>query len=391
VRTWYFSECPYPNLPDPSTYDSIRVSLPNELYDPAVGVGLYDLYLDLWQQADEQGLDVMTNEHHATATCLVPAVPIVAGILARITKQARILILGNPIANRRDPLRVAEEMALIDNLSKGRLEVGFVRGVPFEVLPANSRPTGMHDRMWEAHDLILKAWDVHDGPFSWEGTWHHRYVNIWPRPYQQPRPPVWVTGTSVTSVAPIARHGHTMASFVTGYEMTRALYSEYRTHYAAVHGGAACPDDRLAYGVQVYVADSEEAAREGAMMLRWYFDANKVPGYLASPPGYNPPRRMAAAGTSTVPIPQARQAKGQPFEWLVDKGVLFAGTPDQVVDQITRFYHAVGGFGNMLMMGHAGSMTYAQTSRSLKLYATEVLPRLTELQAPAGTGAAPQR
>ena len=387
MKTWYFSECPYPNLPDPSTYDSIRVSLPNALYDPTVGAGLYDVYLDLWQQADEQGLDVMTNEHHATATCLVPAVPIVAGILARITKQARILILGNPIANRRDPLRVAEEMALIDNLSKGRLEVGFVRGVPFEVLPANSRPTGMHDRMWEAHDLILKAWDVHDGPFSWEGTWHHRYVNIWPRPYQQPRPPVWVTGTSVSSVAPIAQHGHTMASFVTGHEMTKALYGEYRRHYAAANGGAACPDDRLAYGVQVYVADSEEAAREGAMALRWYFDANKVPGYLASPPGYNPPKRMAAAGTSTVPIPQARQAKGQPFEWLVDKGVLFGGTPDQVVDQITRFYHAVGGFGNILMMGHAGQMTYAQTSRSLKLYATEVLPRLTELQAPAGTGA----
>jgi alkanesulfonate monooxygenase SsuD/methylene tetrahydromethanopterin reductase-like flavin-dependent oxidoreductase (luciferase family) len=384
VKTWYFSECPYPNLPDPSTYDSIRVSLPNKLYDPAVGASLYDMYLDLWQQADEQGLNVMTNEHHATATCLVPAVPILAGILARITRRARILILGNPIANRRDPLRVAEEMALIDNLSRGRLEVGFVRGVPFEVLPANSRPTGMHERMWEAHDLILKAWEVHDGPFSWEGTWHHRYVNIWPRPYQQPRPPVWVTGTSVSSVAPIAHHGHTMASFVTGLEMTKALYSEYRTNYAGAHGEVPAPDDRLAYGVQVYVADSEQAAREGAMALRWYFDANKVPGYLAAPPGYSPPKRMAGSGTSTAPIPQARQAKGQPFEWLVEKGVIFAGTPDQVVDQVTRFYTAVGGFGHILMMGHAGSMTYAQSARSLELFAKEVAPRLADLQAPAG-------
>src|SRR5262249_36921751 len=160
----------------------------------------------------------------------------------------------------------------------------------------------MHERMWEAHDLILKAWETHDGPFSWEGTWHHRYVNIWPRPYQQPRPPVWVTGTSVSSVAPIARHGHTMACFVTGYEMTKALYDEYRTSYAAAHGGAPAPDDRLAYGVQVYVADNEQAAREGAMALRWYFDANKVPGYLAAPPGYNAPKRIAANGTSTAPI-----------------------------------------------------------------------------------------
>jgi alkanesulfonate monooxygenase SsuD/methylene tetrahydromethanopterin reductase-like flavin-dependent oxidoreductase (luciferase family) len=379
VKTWYFSECPYPALPDASTYDSIRVSLPSENYDPAVGARLYDMYLDLWQQADGVGLNVMTNEHHATATCLVPAVPVIAGILARTTRQARILILGNPIANRRDPLRVAEEMALIDNLSKGRLEVGFVRGVPFEVLPANSRPTGMHDRMWEAHDLILRAWETHDGPFSWEGGWHHRYVNIWPRPYQQPRPPVWVTGTSPSSVAPIASRGHTMACFVTGFDATRVLFDEYRRHYALANDGAACPPDRLAYGVQVYVADSEEKARQGAMAMRWYFDANKVPPYLATPPGYTAPSRMAATGTSTAPIPQARQAKGQPFEWLTGKGVLFAGTPDQVVGQIHTFYNSVGGFGHVLMMGHAGAMTYDQAARSLDLYAKEVAPRLDDL------------
>jgi len=312
---------------------------------------------------------------------------VIAGILARTTRQARILILGNPIANRRDPLRVAEEMALIDNLSKGRLEVGFVRGVPFEVLPANSRPTGMHDRMWEAHDLILRAWETHDGPFSWEGTWHHRYVNIWPRPYQQPRPPVWVTGTSLSSVAPIAARGHTMACFVTGFDVTKALFDEYRRHYGLANDGAACPPDRLAYGVQVYVADSEEKARAGAMALRWYFDANKVPPYLAAPPGYTAPSRMAAAGTSTAPIPQARQAKGQPFEWLTDKGVLFAGTPDQVVSQIRGFCKGVGGFGHMLMMGHAGAMTYDQAARSLELYAREVAPQLDDLVTTApGTG-----
>jgi alkanesulfonate monooxygenase SsuD/methylene tetrahydromethanopterin reductase-like flavin-dependent oxidoreductase (luciferase family) len=380
MKTWYFSECPYPHLPDPDSYDSIRVWLPNKHYDPTVGAGLYDMYLDLWQQADELGLNVMTNEHHQTATCIVPAVPLIAAVLARTTRQARILILGNPIANRRDPVRVAEEMAMIDNLSKGRLEVGFVRGVPFEILPANSKTIGMHERLWEAHDLILKAWDSHDGPFSWEGTWNYRYVNIWPRPYQQPHPPVWVTGTSPSSVPPIAAHGHTMASFVTGFEITKTLYDTYRQHYIQTHG-TDCPDDRLAYGVQVYVADNETEAREGALMLRWYFDANKVPPHLASPPGYTPPARMAATGTSTAPIPQARQAKGQPFEWLLDRGVLFAGTPDQVVEQITAFYNAVGGLGHILMMGHAGSMPYAKAARSLHLYATEVAPRIAELTA----------
>ena len=379
MQTWYFSECPYPALPDASTYESIRVSLPNRHYDPQVGAGLYDMYLDLWQQADEYGLNVMTNEHHQTATCIVPAVPLMAAVLARTTKRARILILGNPVANRRDPLRIAEEMAMIDNLSKGRLEVGFVRGVPFEILPANSRPTGMHDRMWEAHDLILKAWTEHDGPFSWEGTWHYRYVNIWPRPYQQPRPPVWVTGTSPSSIPPIAERGHTMACFVTGWDATKLLFGEYRKTWAATHDGAECPDDRLAYGVQVFVADSEAQALAGAEQLRWYFDANKVPPYLTQPPGYTAPKRLAALGSSTAPIPQARQARGQSLDWMISKGVLFAGTPDQVVDQIKRFYDYVGGFGHVLMMGHAGPMPYDITARSLELYAQEVAPRLQEL------------
>jgi alkanesulfonate monooxygenase SsuD/methylene tetrahydromethanopterin reductase-like flavin-dependent oxidoreductase (luciferase family) len=381
MKTWYFSECPYPALPDASTYESVRVSLPNKHYDPLVGAGLYDMYLDLWQQADELGLNVMTNEHHQTPTCIVPAVPLMAAVLARLTERARILILGNPIANRRDPVRVAEEMALIDNLSKGRLDVGFVRGVPFEVLPANSRPTGMHDRMWEAHDLILKAWTSHEEPFNWEGSWHYRYVNIWPRPFQQPRPPVWVTGTSPGSVPPIALHQHTLATLVTGEEATRALFDAYRAAWKEAHGVLPCPDDRFAYGVQVFVADTEAAAKEGGLMLRWYFDANKVPPYLANPPGYSDPKRAATTATPTTPIPQIRHAKGQPFEWLVDRGVLFAGTPDQVADQIKRFYQAVGGFGHILMMGHAGTMPYKLTARSLELYATEVVPQLAELDA----------
>ncbi len=110
----------------------------------------------------------MLNEHHQTATCMDPAAPIMLGILARQTKTARLLLLGNPIANRRDPVRVAEEMAMVDVISRGRVEVGFVRGVPYEISAMNSKPVGMPERLWEAHDLILKAWTTHDGPFSWE-------------------------------------------------------------------------------------------------------------------------------------------------------------------------------------------------------------------------------
>ncbi len=131
MKYWYFSECAYPYLPPDDTYDSIRVTLPNAYMDPRKAADLWHRYIDEWQTAESYGLNVMVNEHHSTATCANPSAPIIAGILARATSTARILILGNPIANRPDPVRVAEEMALIDVISRGRLECGFVRGVPY--------------------------------------------------------------------------------------------------------------------------------------------------------------------------------------------------------------------------------------------------------------------
>ena len=182
MKAWHFSENAYPYLPPAEEYESIRVSLPNRIYDPKKGAALYDRYIDEWLVAEDEGVEIMLNEHHQTATCVDPAAPLVLAALARLTKTARLLILGNPVANRRQPVRVAEEMAMVDVLSKGRLECGFVRGVPYEVLPANSNPVRMNERQWEAMDLIVKAWTSHDGPVSHEGRFfHHRNINIWPR------------------------------------------------------------------------------------------------------------------------------------------------------------------------------------------------------------------
>jgi alkanesulfonate monooxygenase SsuD/methylene tetrahydromethanopterin reductase-like flavin-dependent oxidoreductase (luciferase family) len=246
MHTWFFTEDAYPYLPAADTYESIRVNLPNRYYDPVKGADLYQMYLDLWCAADELGLEVMVNEHHQTATCVVPAAPIMLGILARQTARARLLILGNPIANRRQPIRVAEEMAMIDVISRGRLECGFVRAVPYEAAPANMLPFRGGERLWEAHDLIVKAWTTHDGPFNFEGRWFQgRQVNIWPRPYQQPHPPVWITIGSGRSAIRVAQHQYTGAVFLAGYPRIREIYDGYRTAYRTAHAQEA-PLDRLA-------------------------------------------------------------------------------------------------------------------------------------------------
>ena len=216
MRVWYFSEMAYhPAWEEGLKRGSLRVVLPNANYDPEIGHRLLNRYLDEFRLCDEVGLDIMVNEHHSTSTCLTISVPMALAVIARETKRARLLSLGTPIANRPDPVRVAEEMAWLDVLSGGRLEMGLVKGAPYEIAPANSNPANLMRRYWEAHDLILKAMSTTDGPFSWEGEFfHYRNVNIWPRPYQQPTPPVWMTGLSPETGRMAAERGHVVGTLL---------------------------------------------------------------------------------------------------------------------------------------------------------------------------------
>ncbi len=379
MKAWFFTEDAYPQLPDQDTYRSIRVNLPNKHFDPETGADNYHQFLDMWLMAEDLGIEIMLNEHHQTATCVVPAVPIIAGILARETKTARILILGNPLSNLPRPVRTAEEMAMIDVISRGRLECGFVRGVPYESAPANVIPYRGTERMWEAHDLIIKAWTSHDGPFNFEGRWFHaRQVNIWPRPYQQPHPPVWVTVGSAGTAWPVAEHEYVGAVFLAGYPGIRPIFDGYRAGYLARHGKDA-PLDRLAYCALVYVADDEAEAKSGGETLLWYMTSNKVPVEYNNPPGYHPPAvaaKIARGSVSGAGVPLQPTLQNQ-----MARGNMFCGTPDQVYEQIKAIYEYSGGFGNLLMMGQAGHLTFQQTRRSMQLFSREVYPRLKELTA----------
>ena len=175
---------------------------------------------------DELGINCMINEHHASATCISESPNVQLAILARQTKNVRLLALGHPIAVRSDPIRLAEEIAMIDCISRGRLEIGFVKGAPYEYSPANANPVRITERFWEANDLILKTLSTRDGPFNFEGNHHHfRQVNIWPRPWQHPHPPVWVTAGSPESTLEVAQRQHRIAVFLAGWNVKQAVRS----------------------------------------------------------------------------------------------------------------------------------------------------------------------
>src|SRR5712671_4668192 len=259
MRVYQFTEQPYyPVWNDHN--GSLRVNLPNRKLDPKIAGDLLHRYYDEWLLADELGLDIMVNEHHQTATCMSSTVIVTLAILARQTKKARLLVLGYPIGHRPDPLRCAEELATIDVISRGRIDMGFIKVVPYEFPASNQNPVAVMDRFWEAHDFIIKAMTSHDEPFNWESeNFHYRHVNIWPRPYQQPHPPVWSTTGSTYTAKKLGTYGYVMATLGTGYD-TRRLYNAYRQGYAEKREGAAAPADRFAYLGLVAVGHTEEEA-----------------------------------------------------------------------------------------------------------------------------------
>ena len=391
MRIYHFTEEPFTEAWSPER-ETLRVTLPNELCDPEVAHKLYRRYLDEWCMAEDLGFDIMVNEHHATATSLNVSCNVLLSILARITHKARLLTLGIPLCNRNDPVRIAEEMAMIDVISGGRLEMGFIKGVPYEIAPANSNPARMMDRFWESHDIIIKALSTRTGPFNFEGEFfQHRSVNVWPQPYQQPHPPVWSSTSSPANARELGTRGYVMGSFMGGQAETIKLHKAYAEGYRAAGHGIEVPVDRFAYLAICATASTREEGQRRANVVADYIRTNaQVADPYNKPPAYFPVE--AAVKSMRSPNPRAFRTlytpSGRPVELtkasiedFIECGVAFCGTPDDVYEQICEFVDKVGGLGNLLLMNQGGRLGAKDTTDSLTLFGREVLPRLKEREA----------
>ncbi|MEJ0023514.1 MAG: LLM class flavin-dependent oxidoreductase [Alphaproteobacteria bacterium] len=384
MKVWQFSEQAYHpafGVPGP-----MRVTLPSHHLDPVEAGQLMNRYLDEYVLADELGLNIMVNEHHAAATCMSTSCMTTLSILARQTKNARLLALGMPIANRSNPVRVAEEIAMVDVLSGGRLEAGLVKGAGYEVYMSNQRPVRFIERFWEAHDLIIEALTNRGENFSWDGEFfQYRVVSLWPRPIQQPTPPIWMTASSAGSAAQHAKLGYVCATFLSG-AVARSVFDGYRKAYLEAHKKPAS-DDRLAYLALVSVAnDRKEAFRRAEHMKAYFATAARLDPQFRNPPGFasvkDNVRMMISPGPGAF-RPKMRDGNVLPadptIEQYINAGLMFVGTPDDVFGQLKQFYAEVGGFGNLLMMGQAGTLSHADTVDNLTLFSKEVMPRLQDL------------
>jgi alkanesulfonate monooxygenase SsuD/methylene tetrahydromethanopterin reductase-like flavin-dependent oxidoreductase (luciferase family) len=377
----YFHLMPWPYLPADfeQKYDSAWVTLPNSIYDPQKGHALYNRYFDEIERADKLGWDsVIVNEHHQNAYGTMPSPNIMAAVLTQRVRRAKIGIVGNALPLHDDPLRVAEELAMLDVISGGRIISGFVRGTGMEYFSYNINPTTSRERMNEAHDLIIQAW-TRPGPFAFEGEhYNYRYVNIWPRPIQQPLP-IWLPGTaSLETIDFAARHRYPYMTVFMPMAQRKKAYELYRQLAEEKYGYEARPE-QLAFCVPVLVAETDELAmREAERYLMWLFDRGlKVRPEFNFPPGYVSERSFLGvlqSGALTRPRPTLKD--------LIDTGVVIVGGVDTVVEKLA-YYTDVLHAGMLVTGGHVGETPDYLVLKNQELMAREVMPHFREHAAAA--------
>ncbi len=403
MDAWYQCENPYPFVAQDilDRADSVRASLPNKYCDPRIAADLFEEVLDEFMLCDDHGLNVVAIEHHAGINSLFGANPLILGILARQTRNVRILSMGTLVSLRPDPVRAAEEYATADVISRGRLEIGFVKSGGTEMASNNANPVDNVERYWESIDLITKALTHQEGPFSWEGKHYtHRHVNIWPRPWQQPHPRLWAATGDPETAREVGRRGMINVLVLRGADGTKRAWAAYRQ--ARIDAGLPPVDsDHFAYAAFVYVGDTHEEGLQVGSKLLWFLNTSlkSAPQYAKFLPGATPPPAApqvyrSAPRPSAPANPQQRIASasqnaatliGMTAEQAMARGILFVGDPDTVYKQIMDFYDEVGGFGHLVMVGRTGFMTHAEAEKGIKLFSKEVLPRLREI-APVTVG-----
>src|SRR5437588_781132 len=185
MKLMWFHLMPYTELPDDfrEKNPSVWVDIHSSLFDPRRAHHMYNDFMDELEFAAECGFDaVCVNEHHSNGYGLMPSPNLIASALSRRTTDTAICVMGNSLALYNPPTRVAEEFAMIDVISGGRLIAGFPVGTPMDTCFAyGQNPSVLRERYLEAHDLVMRAWTAPD-TFAFNGRYtQQRYVNICPR------------------------------------------------------------------------------------------------------------------------------------------------------------------------------------------------------------------
>jgi alkanesulfonate monooxygenase SsuD/methylene tetrahydromethanopterin reductase-like flavin-dependent oxidoreductase (luciferase family) len=372
VKIWYYTLMPWPYQ-----YGEIPYPFPGGMFERDRAQGLYAAYLDLFRRADELGFDgIALAEHHYTKVGTAPSPNLLAAVVATHTHHVKIGLLGNCLPLHGHPVRLAEELAMIDVLSGGRLMAGFIRGGgreyhAFGVDIAEGR--AMFEEAWE---LIVKAWTDPE-PFAWHSA-HYRYdvVSIVPRPLQQPHPPVLAAGTTAETLEWAAQHH---APLLMGFGTTQQIkdgIAYYRGYAEEKCGWKPGPEDVGLIG-PTYVSNSDASAREEAEEAMRVHHEELVLLTSGGPLRAFTQQRLSERSYAYRSAPGREPgvtAETPDYETLARERY-YVGSPDTVTQRILDKQKEFG-IGFFAAITPFGDMEPPQALRSVELFAKEVLPHL---------------
>jgi alkanesulfonate monooxygenase SsuD/methylene tetrahydromethanopterin reductase-like flavin-dependent oxidoreductase (luciferase family) len=385
VKFHWFHLMPYPDLPEDfrERYRGVWVDPPaSELFDRKRGNEIYNEYLDELEYAAEVGFDgICVNEHHQNAYGLMPSPNIMAGSLARRTRNAKIVLMGNSVALYNPPIRVAEEMAMLDSISGGRIVAGFPVGTPMDSTYCyGMNPATLRERYREAIDLILKAW-TSEQPFAYNGKYTQlRYVNIWPRTVQEPHPPVWVPGAGSVETWDMCVENNFLYAYLSyfGFERGRKNFDGY-WETVDKHGAERNPY-RAGFLQFIGVAEDDAEAKELYAEPALYFYnrcLHMYPGF-ATPPGYATIPTIRRGLQSTLAHAAAqREFANLTWEDIIERGYVVAGSPDKVAQKINEMADVMN-VGHLMVLMHYGNMSKETVMYNTRRFAEDVIPQLRD-------------
>ena len=361
-------------------HNSAWVTLPNDYYDSAIGHELYNRYLDELEYADQLGFEgICVNEHHQTAFGLMPAPNVIAGALARRTKTGKICILGRALPLVNNPLTIAEEFAMLDTITGGRIITGFVRGIGAEYHASGMNPTESLERYQEAHDLIVRAW-TENGPFTFEGKYYHfNHVNLWPRPFQTPHPPIWIPSQGSAETIRWAAAKERRYTYLQTQVPLTSLYRYMRMYRdEARRAGYEPHADQLGWTIKVYVAETDEIAmRESKPHIEAFQNKYfRMPMEMLLPPGYS-------SISSMKKVLEGRKAIGNAVtaEEMMQHGTFVCGSPATVRERLLEIQGRAG-FNYLIASLEFGTLPAHLTRKNLEFFAREVMPQLQAAPVP---------
>ncbi|MFL5660574.1 MAG: LLM class flavin-dependent oxidoreductase [Ktedonobacteraceae bacterium] len=332
---------------------------PPGLFEPELGRRMMEEMFEQATLADEIGFDWISFSEHHYAPLLVPTPnpSIFAAAAIQRIQRAKIALFG-PILPLHNPIHVAEEVAMLDVLSGGRLLLLFLRGVPYELRAFSINPDETRAMTQEATLLITRAL-TDPQPFSWEGKYYrYQTVSVWPGLIQRPHPPLYSTGNSFESATFAASQGHGLALSFAPLSYVAQVVPHYRAE-AAKHGWEP-REDQIIFRGNLIATDTDEEAQQLAVQL-------------ATLPHLKRPQGSPVAAAP----PNDGERKASPVAPVLIGNAQFYGSPHTLVSQMKALHDL--GVGVVDLVVPTGLMSQAQVLHSLELLAKEVLPRIHDI------------